>query len=66
MCHSLLDKNNKYNDEFVSVTTMSYGSRSRLILKLAAKHNEKNATIWQLQRPNNTEEDTHHTVISQG
>ncbi|KAF5300109.1 hypothetical protein FQA39_LY11301 [Lamprigera yunnana] len=47
------------------ITTMSCGSRSRLILKLAAKYNEQNATIWQLQRSNNTEEDTRHKVICQ-
>ncbi|KAF5295414.1 hypothetical protein FQA39_LY13075 [Lamprigera yunnana] len=49
----------------MSVTTMSCGSRSRLILKLAAKYNEQNATIWQLQRSNNTEENTRRKVISQ-
>lgn len=46
---------------------MSCGSRSRLILKLAAKYNEQNATIWQREIPNNTEEDTRrHSVISEG
>jgi hypothetical protein len=35
------------------------------MLKLAAKHNEQNATVWQ-RLPNNSEEDTLHGVISQG
>ncbi|RXG56091.1 hypothetical protein Avbf_13984 [Armadillidium vulgare] len=40
---------------------MSCGSRSRLMLKLAAKHNEQNATVWQ-RLPNNSEEDTLHDI----
>lgn len=43
---------------------MSYGLRSRHVLKLAAKYSEQNATIWQLQRPDNTEEDREHSHLA--